>query len=159
MHDRINELDSKYPARLNTHTLVGGQKLVGVHRRGDCRGEFCTIHNFSDHHMVTWRQNWRPDRGIMERICEHGVGHPDPDDYGGGTKSAARGIHGCDGCCVDPREDEEWEAFLNRCAVGDFTEADETRAIEEHWWTKDGNLTLAESAKEVLLGMHAMDEV
>jgi hypothetical protein len=37
----------------------------------------------------------------MERICPHGVGHPDPDDaayhirIGQGYKT----IHGCDGCC------------------------------------------------------------
>jgi len=34
----------------------------------------------------------------MERVCEHGVGHPDPDEY-----KLKRGwtehVNGCDGCC------------------------------------------------------------
>ena len=44
--------------------------------------------------MRDWPQHFRDDRGIMERICPHGVGHPDPDDY-----LAGDGMHGCDGCC------------------------------------------------------------
>ncbi|WP_169807239.1 hypothetical protein [Herbidospora cretacea] len=55
--------------------------------------------------MVSWRQGWRSDRGLMERLCRHGVGHPDPDDID--RKRRARGddfawaeaVHGCDGCC------------------------------------------------------------
>jgi hypothetical protein len=37
----------------------------------------------------------------MERICPHGVGHPDPDHvfY---TKRMTDTIHGCDGCCLVP---------------------------------------------------------
>ena len=34
------------------------------------------------------------DRRIMERICPHGVGHPDPDDVLNQDR-----VHGCDGCC------------------------------------------------------------
>lgn len=33
----------------------------------------------------------------MERICPHGVGHPDPDEID--LEVNAKGIHGCDGCC------------------------------------------------------------
>lgn len=43
--------------------------------------------------MVLWPQHWRGDRHLMERICPHGVGHPDPDDIN------PDGVHGCDGCC------------------------------------------------------------
>jgi hypothetical protein len=71
-----------------------GQKLM-VHERGTCDEEFCPIHNPSDHHMRDWPQHWRYDRGILERICPCGVGHPDPDDRGDD-----RGIHGCCGCCA-----------------------------------------------------------
>ena len=77
----------------NKHTLVGGQTLVNVHGQSQCHGRPCCIHNPSDHHMVTWPQNWRGDRRLMERVCPHGVGHPDPDDIHPG------GVHGCDGCC------------------------------------------------------------
>lgn len=82
---------------LPRHTLVGGDVLVNVHDPSKCKGEACCIHNPSDHHMVTWRQNWRSDRRIMERICPHGIGHPDPDDPKTSDKYEA--VHGCDGCC------------------------------------------------------------
>lgn len=81
---------------METTTLVGGQILVGVHSPGVCAGEHCCIHNPSAHHMVEWTQNFREDRGIMERLCEHNVGHPDPDDPSTDT------VHGCDGCCSPP---------------------------------------------------------
>lgn len=76
-------------------TLEGGQVIVGVHPKGDCVGERCTIHNRSEHHMRSFPQNWRGDRGLMERVCPHGVGHPDPDDILQDT------IHGCcqERCC------------------------------------------------------------
>jgi hypothetical protein len=32
----------------------------------------------------------------MERICEHGIGHPDPDQI---MRDEAGWVHGCDGCC------------------------------------------------------------
>jgi len=70
--------------------------LVNVHSKKVCKGEYCCIHNPSNHHMADWPQVWRADRGIMERICEHGVGHPDPDQI---MKCEEDWIHGCDGCC------------------------------------------------------------
>ena len=80
------------------HVLVGGQILIGVHEPEVCRNEFCCIHNMSDHHMRDWEQNWRPDKRMMERICRHGLGHPDPDDPKSKDKSLS--IHACDGCCT-----------------------------------------------------------
>jgi hypothetical protein len=74
--------------------LEGGETVVGVHPAARCAGEPCCIHNPSDHHMRGWPQHWRDDRKIMERICVHGVGHPDPDDPTVDT------VHGCDGCCA-----------------------------------------------------------
>lgn len=74
------------------------ERLVNVHSADKCEGEHCTIHNMSDHHMRGWPQHWRSDRGIMERICPHGVGHPDPDSPWHNKDS--RWIHGCDGCCI-----------------------------------------------------------
>lgn len=78
---------------------------IRVHSSSRCEGQTCCIHNPSDHHMIGWRQHWRGDRGLMERLCPHGVGHPDPDDIA--FKRRARGrefadwesVHGCDGCC------------------------------------------------------------
>ena len=71
---------------------------IWTHKKDQCMGERCTVHNLSKHHMRSWPQWWRGDRGIMERICEHGVGHPDPDDYRCMNDASER-VHGCDGCC------------------------------------------------------------
>lgn len=74
------------------------QLIVNVHRPNQCRNDYCTIHNPSPHSMVEFPQRWRQDRKFMERMCPHGIGHPDPDDIVLNT------IHGCDGCCGgDPR--------------------------------------------------------
>lgn len=79
---------------------VGPTTLVNVHRRDRCAGRFCVVHNPSPHHMAGWPLNWRGDRGLMERTCPHGIGHPDPDDLAY-QESIGReqGVHGCDGCC------------------------------------------------------------
>ncbi len=75
--------------------------LNGVHLVDDCGGDDCVLHKPSGHHMSGWYLSWRDDRGIFERICEHGVGHPDPDqfDYWRRTDQEWQGVHGCDGCC------------------------------------------------------------
>lgn len=75
--------------------------LKNVHDPKLCAGHNCVIHNPSDHHMRDWPLNWRSDTRLMERICEHGVGHPDLDDveYWASVDQGWKGIHGCDGCC------------------------------------------------------------
>lgn len=84
-------------------TYVDGTGIrLRVHDRSQCAGEFCSIHNPSDHIMKDWPTHWRDDRGMMERICEHGVGHPDPDDLAFKRRMGmgdSEGIHGCCGCC------------------------------------------------------------
>lgn len=78
----------------------GSVWLYRVHRAAECEGTFCTLHNPSAHHMRTWRLHWRGDRRIFERICEHGIGHPDPDDLSYRRRQGtANGVHGCDLCC------------------------------------------------------------
>lgn len=79
----------------------GASVLEGVHLATRCAGEFCVIHHPSDHHMRRWLLTWRDDKGVMERQCPHGVGHPDPDDVAFLVRSYAedRTLHGCDGCC------------------------------------------------------------
>ena len=80
-------------------------RLVNVHDLSACAGRPCVIHNPSAHHMRDWPLSWRNDRGFMERICPHGIGHPDPDHMAyvrsvvGDTLAHYEGIHGCDGCC------------------------------------------------------------
>lgn len=82
-------------------TVVEGIKLSNVHKESACAGRACVIHNPSEHFMRSWPLLWRDDRGIFERTCVHGVGHPDPDQFHYwkeiGTEYEAS--HGCDGCC------------------------------------------------------------
>lgn len=73
--------------------------VLWVHNSGDCLPP-CPIHAPSDHRLKDRPRHWRSDRRIMERICEHGVGHPDPDDFMISTGSDP-GFHGCDGCCEE----------------------------------------------------------
>ena len=76
-----------------------------VHALRHCDGTWCAIHNPSDHHMEFWPLGIRED-GLMERKCEHGVQHPDPDTAA--HFKVTRGWkdsnfkHECDGCCVEP---------------------------------------------------------
>lgn len=83
---------------MERYKLIGSERVLLVHPKTKCAGHHCCIHNPSDHHMKDWPQNWREDRGIMERICPHGIGHPDPDD------PCKDKIHGCDGCCTPPKK-------------------------------------------------------
>lgn len=101
---------------------VGFIDLVNVHPELACAGRDCVIHNPTDHHMRSWPLHWRNDRGLFERICTHGVGHPDPDQFAYWRAAAEKwrpplnadilddpyppsnpfdgmGVHGCDGCC------------------------------------------------------------
>jgi hypothetical protein len=70
-----------------------------VHEASACEGEFCPIHNPSKRAESIGYTHWRGDRRIMERICKHGVGHPDPDDIRVRHGGRAEQVHGCDGCC------------------------------------------------------------
>lgn len=88
-----------------TFGMQVGKVIVKTHGTASCRGSIgenglpiCCIHNPSNHHMITWPQNWRGDKGMMERLCPHGIGHPDPDDLKVRTTEWAS-VHGCCGCC------------------------------------------------------------
>lgn len=102
-----------------------------THPNKVCEGRNCCIHNPSNHHMVNWERNWRSTRRMMERICPHGVGHPDPDDAEfrasiGDTDT----VHGCDGCC----NADHYKAVLAEAAEKykqlkrEIAERDETRS-------------------------------
>lgn len=90
------------------YTTGTGQPLTNVHpRTEDCATFGCSVHSPSDHGMRDFPTHWRSDRGLMERICPHGVGHPDPDHLSytrrtlGLDAAYYESIHGCDGCCHD----------------------------------------------------------
>lgn len=83
---------------------------MSVHDESACAGEACVIHNPSDHHMADWPVSVRYDRwALAERICPHGIGHPDPDSLAWQRRMVEQGkisagaysdTHGCDGCCA-----------------------------------------------------------
>jgi hypothetical protein len=74
-----------------------GNELFGVHEADQCLRAYCPIHNVSDHPLKDAPQRWNRAKGSMERVCAHGIAHPDPDDY---KARAIKSVHGCDGCCV-----------------------------------------------------------
>lgn len=92
-----------------------GMKLGGVHFEEDCRARPCVIHSPTDHVMSEWELIWRTDRAIFERVCEHGIGHPDPDQFAywvqafGQREADAMAVHGCDMCCWGGGDDGEEE--------------------------------------------------
>lgn len=83
--------------------------VPGFHRPEFCEHDACPIHHPSAHHMRDWPLNWRGDRQLMERICPHGVGHPDPDHMHRAERltGEADGVHGCDGCCAEPASEQK----------------------------------------------------
>jgi len=88
-------------------------ELTSVHSPANCAGRGCAVHNHpSDHTLKDAPMLWRSDRGILERLCEHGVGHPDHDsaEFLASVGRDYENVHGCDGCCMDKAE---WERLLN----------------------------------------------
>lgn len=81
------------------HYITGTGQHLEVHEDVLCDGRHCPIHNPSNHPLKDAPTHWRTDRGIMERVCEHGVGHPDPDDIKV-WRDHHESVHGCDGCCA-----------------------------------------------------------
>ena len=102
-----------------------GRASLRTHKPEKCAGRPCCVHNPSGHHMRDWPMNWRSDTGVMERMCPHGTGHPDPDhmayvrsltpehdcpdEYPGDVFQSGecpyphlewQGVHSCDGCCA-----------------------------------------------------------
>lgn len=98
------------------------KSLSNIHSDSACEGRPCVIHNPTNHHMRAFPLRWRHDRHLFERICPHGVGHPDPDQFAFWNEARekwrpsiaadviddpypqsnpfdGKGIHGCDGCC------------------------------------------------------------
>lgn len=67
--------------------------LENVHDRALCDGRACTVHNRSEHNLRGFPQQWRSDRGIMERRNPFGGACPDPDSHW--PKGSAEWVHGC----------------------------------------------------------------
>lgn len=81
-------------------------RTLRTHAPDKCEGRLCDVHNRrGDDESATWPLNWRTDRGIMEVICEHEVGHPSAAQVQfwlatkGLAEAQGESIHGCCGCC------------------------------------------------------------
>jgi hypothetical protein len=76
---------------------------VRVHTAAKCEGERCPFHNPGEHPLNRRPILIRFDRdALVERLCEHVVGHPDPDSvryFTRVTGDTGWGLHGCDSCC------------------------------------------------------------
>jgi hypothetical protein len=81
------------------YSFLTGDRIVRYHAVERCSGH-CPFHRPSAHLMVTWPMDVRGST-LVERVCPHGVGHPDPDSVhwlnDRGIHTA--GVHGCDLCC------------------------------------------------------------
>lgn len=82
-------------------TLEHTKVELRAHPPTDCEGRPCPLHNRTRHALRSFPQHWRSDRGLMERICPLGVGHPDPDQWHylvathGVRAAKAEFVHGC----------------------------------------------------------------
>lgn len=119
--------------------LEDGDFLLKVHHGSKCKGRPCVIHNPTEHGMRKLPLHYRADRNIFERICSHGVGHPDPDQrdyfYEQGFNSVEVCDHGdliqdCrDGCVEETTAEERGQGNVNgemthgccaeRCCAGE----------------------------------------
>ena len=90
-----------------TYGMQIGEREVKVHDPEKCAGRPCPFHAPSDHALRDAPLNIRFDRyALVERLCPHGVGHPDPDslayyrtEWHELYERQAMAVHGCDGCC------------------------------------------------------------
>jgi len=99
--DQNKLLEEVIASASDTFTDSTGLKIQTHHSR-DCKGENCSIHNPSSHKLDKARQVWDDENKLMQRVCEHGLKHPDFDDvkFNKDAKSNANyGKHNCDGCC------------------------------------------------------------
>lgn len=89
-----------------------GNALYFVHPQSPDCDEGCVIHNPTDPNKDTFPPLWRGDRSMMERVCPHGIGHPDRDQIRywertlGEAEARAQATHACDGCCGVQAEGE-----------------------------------------------------
>jgi hypothetical protein len=80
-----------------------GKQPMRIHAAVVCAGRPCPFHAPSDHPLKDAPINVRFDKhALVERFCEHGVGHDDPDSVAWlhSIGETWAGVHGCDGCCV-----------------------------------------------------------
>lgn len=104
----------EYPRILSNNSVQLNEQDViqGVHHQEKCTG-YCYIHNKSKHPLRHNPLKINLDTGLLERICEHGIGHPDVDYLHAREESGEditfMGVHSCDGCCQHTEIEDENE--------------------------------------------------
>lgn len=97
------------PIRRGDVIALSDGVLLRTHPPDRCQGQHCSVHNPSDHPLRAAPLRWREDRQMMERVCPHGIGHPDPDHIEmardlAGPLAEIQSVHLCDGCCTERSE-------------------------------------------------------
>jgi len=82
-----------YSPRTNTYTDIDGKSFV-LHAADSCIGT-CPFHKPTEHSMSDWPSTFNWDMMRLDRVCEHGLHHPDPDT----PQELCSVEHECDGCC------------------------------------------------------------
>jgi hypothetical protein len=104
------------------HLLESGQMLTNVHPRLECIGEWCPIHRPMPGPWSNWPRLWRDDRGIMERVCPCGIGHPVAEMYQWALENG-QGFNLVHGCCLphicSPRVAKRVLGKADRIAIPD----------------------------------------
>lgn len=77
--------------------LPDGQLLTRTHPAGSCQGANCVLHRPLIGPWSTWFLTWRDTEGFFERVCECGIGHPDPSQFDQWRRTGQmfRMLHGC----------------------------------------------------------------
>ncbi|KQR17261.1 hypothetical protein [Cellulomonas sp. Leaf334] len=80
--------------------------VLGTHDPAKCADDDASlIHRPSRHPLQSAPMAWHAELGLLERICGHGIHHPDLDAlaYARRTRGTSVGDefaqHDCDGCC------------------------------------------------------------
>lgn len=125
-------LDEEMSSLHDVWTDGNGAKWY-VHKRNiDCAVDGCAIHNPSYHPLSDAKQLIRTDRYMLvEDICKHGVGHPNPDSASFIAKKigdTSIWVHGCDGCCRPDKPKQDRGFGIS-----------ERRAQEEYGWVDPWN--------------------
>lgn len=100
------ELEMERVGRTHDEWTDSTGRVFYVHKQNAlCTQDGCAIHSPTNHRMRHFDTYMRADKSwLIERICPHGIGHPDPDSARFIAKQEGNGsinVHGCDGCCQD----------------------------------------------------------
>lgn len=117
--------------------MNNGPVLVNVHTAAECAGQWCCIHNPSNHHMALWPHHWDSFFKQMWRECPHEMHHPDPDDLtytrsGNDPGAVALWLHNCDGCCQPPKTLRMPKEIEQQ--IGDFLDDPDTGTVRGRDW-------------------------